>query len=809
MSAFPFLYWLSLMAENGALIAAVTGTVGAVALGSYLASDPKNRQAVISSLGKINEAVGQVGNQIVNMSIPAANEALKQLDQTRQQLKAFQEKLLLIDKALPIAKEFLGKVTRLLQKIDQVSGNLSDRVKVNPGNIDSPIPPTYSDSPVREIPVVRDVGSSFENFVPLPQEKTPPPFSSSKPTPTPSNPPISNRQDRVKPNPAPVYYDDPLNPPISTGFPESPSFDRTPWVPANRTPIQRPISPSGDRTLLPNNTPINVNPIDFPNTNTSTKPVTKVKPISRTKPKVDTNQPGCKDPNSWSEKFKQFLEFAIDQLGQELIQTMADRAGEVFNKAFAARDEAKRKNPDFDKGKPDLKKTLENSIGKEFDKLSPQTQKDLREYYRISPQPDGRNVISRIPGRGSDPTLPPIQIKSGIVIPELLANNNRLSSGVDLGKEFAKGHGFNPTKSGVLKTASNGKTLSQTAAIKSLIGPVQIHHKITDALWQSHPLTKAIQAKIDAGSKSMLGLNHSSNLIAAYKSPEAKAAYQKMLAEIGKTDPQLKTSIEGNLSKLESGKAMLSDLYHNGSHDGWNQRARTALTKQVDLLKLKFKTKDLSKIPEKDLNAAYKRVIKELGDELHEANKKITQKQPLDENEKKWLTPDYCSPKDKQKTNPGTRISVNPDKGTSLDSLMAATERSSNLNQKSNSNQLASTSQNSQSLQAENTGQKVRQNPIESPIWAKTINLANQLKKSSNSQELTTENTGHEMRQVSTRDLVWTEIVERELVWTETIKLANEMKASSEARLARKEEQQVASQQQEITKQQKRGFERG
>jgi hypothetical protein len=729
--ALPFYYLLAFIAENGAAILTVAGSVGL----AYILTRPENQRAINSSLSNLSQAIGQVENQVANLTVSAAIEALKQLDQTKQQLKSFQEKLVLIDKVLPIAKEYLGKVTRLLQKLDQVSSNLSDKVTANPLNIDPAVPFTFRDTPTSDVRAVPNVDSGVRDRGTREVQRQMPPVSWPNPNPAPSNRPTS------RDGGSPVQI-----PPLT------PSNDYEVWRPRNNNDHvgKRP----GDLQMLPDGTP----PIQVLKKPRTVPPRTTTR--ERAKPEADTNQPGCKDPNSWSEKFKQFLEYAIDQLGQELIQTMADRAGEVFEKAFKARDEAVRKNPDFDKGKPDLKKTLEDSIGKEYSKLNPKTKKDLGEYYNVKPQPDGKLIISRKFGRANDPTLPPIQIKDGIVIPELLAKSNRLSSGVDLGKEFAKGHGFNPTKSGVLKTAPNGQIMSQTAAVKALIGPVQVHHKVTDALWQIHPLTQAMQGLINAGKKNILGLNDSSNLIAAYKSPEAKKAYQKMLAEIGKTAPQLKTDIEGNLRRLESGGAMLSDLYHNGSHDGWNERARQALDNEQRGLEKKFKTKDLSKIPEKDLNEAYRRATKELGAELYDANKKLQQKQPLNENERNW-SKDYCNPKDQHNKKPHTKISASPIKESTSDRLFAATGHFNSSNKIRENLQLSSTSLNNKSFQSVNTGKDVQDS------------------------------------------------IGRNSVWTETMRLANELKASNELRTTQKEEQQFASQQQEITKQPKRGIEYG
>jgi coenzyme F420-reducing hydrogenase beta subunit len=92
------------MAENSAAILAVVGTAGL----AYILTRPENQRAINSSLSNLSQAIGQVENQVANLAVPAAIEALKQLDQTKQQLKSFQEKLALIDKVLPIAKEYLG-----------------------------------------------------------------------------------------------------------------------------------------------------------------------------------------------------------------------------------------------------------------------------------------------------------------------------------------------------------------------------------------------------------------------------------------------------------------------------------------------------------------------------------------------------------------------------------------------------------------------------------------------------------------------------------------------------------------------------
>ena len=141
--ALPIARFLFLIAENSGAIVTVAGGVGL----TYILTRPENKQAINSSLATLSYAVGQVGNQVATMSSPVAMSALRQLDQTRQELRSFQEKLELIDKVLPIAKEFLGKVTRLLQKIDQVSNKLSDRAKVNPLDIQS-APSKFRDRPV-------------------------------------------------------------------------------------------------------------------------------------------------------------------------------------------------------------------------------------------------------------------------------------------------------------------------------------------------------------------------------------------------------------------------------------------------------------------------------------------------------------------------------------------------------------------------------------------------------------------------------------------------------------------------------------
>jgi hypothetical protein len=730
--AAPFYYLLAFMAENSAAILAVVGTAGL----AYILTRPENQRAINSSLSNLSQAIGQVENQVANLAVPAAIEALKQLDQTKQQLKSFQEKLALIDKVLPIAKEYLGKVTRLLQKLDQVSSNLSDKVRANPLNTDPAVPSTYSNTPTPSFPAVPDVDSGVRDRGTREVQRQMPPVSWPKPNPVPSNRPTS----RDGGNPVQI-------PPLT------PSNDYEVWRPRNNNDQvgKRP----GDLQMVPDGTP----PIQVLKKPRTVPPRTTTR--ERAKPKTDTNQPGCKDPNSWSEKFKQFLEHAIDQLGQELIQTIADRAGEVFEKAFKARDEAVRKNPDFDKGKPDLKKTLEDSIGKEYDKLSAKTKEDLSKYYDVNDQKDGSSRLSRHKGRANDSTLPPIQIKNGVVIPELLAKNNRLSSGVDLGKEFAKGNGgFNPTKSGILGTLKEGPlkdALLKQDAVKNLIGSLQIHHKIPDAVWQINELTKEIQARINAGNKALLSLNDSSNLIAAYKSPEAKKAYQNVLTEIGKiSSSQHKYGIEVELGKLQSTGTLLSDLHHNGSHDGWNERAKAALKEQQKELKRKFKTEDLSKIPDKDLKEAYQKVTKMLGDELNEANRKIREKEPLSKEERAW-SKDYCNPK-KPHAKPHTKISANPSKDIP------------------------------------ESGSDV--------VPTKTIALANESKAAGKADE--TQNTA--TSNYSVKDVTKSS---RDAVWAKTIALANKLNADNESRKDQQKKPQIAAQPKETVKQPKRGFEYG
>jgi hypothetical protein len=210
------------------------------------------------------------------------------------------------------------------------------------------------------------------------------------------------------------------------------------------------------------------------------------------------------------------------------------------------------------------------------------------------------------------------------------------------------------------------------------------------------------------------------------------------------------------LGGLQSSGTLLSNLHHNGSHDGWNKRAAQVLRNQQEKLEQKFKTKDLSKIPDKDLKAVYQKATQMLGDELNEANRKIREKEPLSKEERAW-SKDYCNPK-KPHTKPHTKISANPSKDIP--------ESESDV------------------------------------VPTKTIALANELKAAGKADE--TQNTAKSNDSV--KDVTKSS---RDAVWAETIALANKLNAHNESRKAQQEKSQLAAQPKETVKQPKRGFEYG
>jgi hypothetical protein len=344
---------------------------------------------------------------------------------------------------------------------------------------------------------------------------------------------------------------------------------------------------------------------------------------------TDTNQPRCQEPDSWIETFKQLLKEFGEELGEELgqqaIEDMSDRAGKKFQEAFEARAEAIRRNPDFDKGKPDLAELMKKVIGKKYSDLSPDVISDLKKYYDVANNPDGSTTLSRQNGRGGgkDPTLPLIQVDraTGRVIPESIS---RRANGANLSVEYAEQYRFNP---GV------GKIFAQQANIKSqLQGAIQFHHLIPWATWAKHELTQAIQSQINRGVE-LHGRDNGRNLIAAFRSPADRQAYENAI----RTNP----TAARNIQQLQAGGNFLTEVFHNGSHRGWDEHVQNVLSKQVESLREKYPGKKLSELPPSVLNTAYENATQRLRADLNRVNQKIRDRQPLTDEENKW-TKDYC-----------------------------------------------------------------------------------------------------------------------------------------------------------------------
>jgi hypothetical protein len=99
-------------------------------------------------------------------------------------------------------------------------------------------------------------------------------------------------------------------------------------------------------------------------------------------------------------------------------------------------------------------------------------------------------------------------------------------------------------------------------------------------------------------------------------------------------------NIDSQLEVLKKKGALLTDIYHNGSHQRWDKRAKKVLDSQLEQLKKAHPEMDLKDMPSEWLNKAYQNATAQLGKELQEANEKARQRKPTG---KDWGG-DLCTP---------------------------------------------------------------------------------------------------------------------------------------------------------------------
>jgi hypothetical protein len=271
---------------------------------------------------------------------------------------------------------------------------------------------------------------------------------------------------------------------------------------------------------------------------------------------------------------------------------------------------------------------LEGVVGKRQEDLkkTPEGRKlleNLKSYYYWSPEKGFTyEIIKRRPGRGGpDPTVPALKVdqRTGIIIPGGTSNQR---SGPDLSAVYAKEHKFNPAVSGVFG--------NQPGIAAKLIRGVQFHHITPWSIWGTNKLTQEMQRRIDKG-EAVLGRDNAKNLVATFKSDKIKQQY---MAEI-KKDPATASTVR----QLQSNGYFLTDVFHNGSHPGWNRFVDRIFKKEADRLEEKYK--NLSNVPPEELNRSYETIVNKLRAKLNAINEKVKNKKKLTKDEQD-LIDDKC-----------------------------------------------------------------------------------------------------------------------------------------------------------------------
>jgi hypothetical protein len=361
----------------------------------------------------------------------------------------------------------------------------------------------------------------------------------------------------------------------------------------------------------------------------------------------------CQGPDPLTKKIRELIEQGLQEFSEDTANKAAEEGAKELNNAFDARDKAKKRNPSLYAGKPDLRSTVTEALGQKVDDLSPGLRKKLEKNYQFqnqnakNPQQLARWTIQVRRGQGNDKTVPKLQIdKLGRIMPSKANVNNRVSQSHKLPGEFAKVNGFDPSPKGLLANLKNPGRYS----IEAISGAVQFHHKIPDEIWQTNELTKEMQRRINAGDKSVLGVDHGGNLVVAYRSADSKKEYNKFLNDVRHKDTAAYRNISSQIETLQAKGVMLTDIYHKGSHQYWNKRADQVLNLQLKELKERNPGKELKDLKPEVLNRAYQRATVQLGRELQEANEKAKQRKPTG---KKWGG-DNCTPGE-------NRLSKNPE----------------------------------------------------------------------------------------------------------------------------------------------------
>jgi hypothetical protein len=616
----------------------------AVAVGAILTSDEK-RSDLDQYIKDVDINVKKAAAKSTSASTDNAYEAMGSLSKIGEKLRDLQQGL--EDNASSMGRLYLNRVNGLINAIDKLKSDLYQQVDKNnrsPGGVVStPKPTVYSDtgSPVgtpddrfrragaesvtrSETNRKRDrrFNNNGEGLPPSarPTNKKIPPFN------RPTQPQVRNPEwDNAPTADWPNVRNTANWPNVTTGYPETVVYGRP--VKRDTTAVNRRRSSAS-----------------------STAP--------RTSPRT-AERSNCQGLDPLTEKIRELVEQGLQEFSEDTANKIVEETTKELNNAFDARTKAKKRNPNFDAGKPDLRLIVTGAIGKKVDELSPKLREDLKNYYQFhnqnasNPQQPAKWTVQVRNGRGDDKTIPKLRIdEQGRIMPSKVNANNRVSQSYKLPQEFAKVNGFDPSPKGLLENLKNPGRYS----IEALRGAVQFHHRVPDEIWQSNKLTQEMQRRINAGDKSVLGVDYGGNLTAMYRKPASKEDYNNFLNDVRHKDTAGYRNISSQLETLQKKGALLTNIFHNGSHDKWAANADRALQKQLKKLLDNNPGKTLEQLDSKDLNKAYQKAIIELGQDLKKADEKARQGKPTG---KDWGG-DNCTPQQ------GNRLSQTPKKTDDL-----------------------------------------------------------------------------------------------------------------------------------------------
>jgi hypothetical protein len=314
-------------------------------------NDPDKRFKLDRTLSQVGDELGKSLDWLPTVSMGDINEAHRRLGKIRDSLTAWQEGLQ--RNGSQLAQEYLTKVNNLIGQVDNLSNALVEKAN-NQNNQPAPTPSSTYNPPTPTVlpgttltPNDRVRDQAIQAIKPT-----------GKPKPTTQRKPRSGDIIPGLPN-----SDPPLTPSSDSGgtpgYEPSPTTQLDPFGdPIGTNPTVPPGSPGGYVPQPKQSIGIQDIHGNPSNTNNTSRARTRTIPRSSS-PASAASQPFCQE-NPWNKILRDLLKELGEGIGQEELENIIEKGGKAFDEALKAREEAIRKDPNFDKGLPDLKKILED-----------------------------------------------------------------------------------------------------------------------------------------------------------------------------------------------------------------------------------------------------------------------------------------------------------------------------------------------------------------------------------------------------------------------------------------------------------------